>query len=197
VPLGDRMAEREFLGERRHAQEEEYFRNQDAQLVAKMRQRIAWAAERQQMAESTGIADQEILQDLQERGYTLETVTLLHLLPFVEVAWADRSVSPSERDLILEAARLRGITPDSPAYQKLTEWLTDRPSDELFDHSLRAVRAMLEALPPEQRATSRDDLVAYSTSIASASGGILGLGNRVSTEERAMLGRIAAELDRV
>lgn len=55
---------------------------------------------------------------------------------------------------------------------------------------------MLEALPPEQRAASRDDLVAYSTSIASVSGGILGLGNKVSPEERAMLERIAAELER-
>ncbi len=190
------MAERDFLGERRSQQEEEYFRKQDAELVAKMRQRAAAAAERQQMAESTGIADQEILQDLQALGYTVETVTLMHLLPFVEVAWADRSVSPRERELILEAARLRGITPGSPAYQKLMDWLTARPSDELFDHSLRAVRAMLEALPPEQRATSRNDLVAYSTSIASVSGGILGRGNKVSPEERAMLERIAAELDR-
>lgn len=93
------MAEREFLGERRSAREEEYFRNQDAELVAKMRQRAAAAAERQQMADRTGIADQEILQDLQALGYTLETVTLIHLLPFVEVAWAEpgRSLGGSER----------------------------------------------------------------------------------------------------
>jgi hypothetical protein len=55
---------------------------------------------------------------------------------------------------------------------------------------------MLEALPPEERAAGRDGLLAYSASIASVSGRILGLGRNVSREERAMLERIAAELGR-
>src|ERR687885_2444648 len=103
------MAEKEFLGDRRRKEEEEYFRKQEQLLIDKLRQRAREDASRRDMAERTGVADQEILRDLEALGYTPETVLLLHLVPLVKVAWAEGGVSERERALILEAARARGI----------------------------------------------------------------------------------------
>jgi hypothetical protein len=141
------------------------------------------------------VADAEILQDLLGLGYTPETVMLLHLVPLVQTAWAEGGVSDRERALIVEAARARGVEPGSPADQKLAEWLTSRPSERFFERTLRAIRAFLEARPAEEREASRRELLSYSTAIASASGGVLGIG-AVSAEERAVLARISSELER-
>ena len=43
---------------------------------------------------------------------------------------------------ITTAARMRGIRAGSPAYDKLNELLDERPSEEFFEKTLRAVKAM-------------------------------------------------------
>lgn len=189
------MAERDALGDRRRTQEEEYFRKQEKELIEKMRRRAGEEDNRRRMGEQMGVADEEILHDLQALGYTAETVMLLHLLPLVQMAWAEGSVSDRERDLITEAARSRGIEASSPADRQLTSWLTNRPSDDFFERTLRTIGALLQARPVEEREASQRDLLSYCAAIASASGGILGFG-RVSDEERQVLARISQELER-
>jgi tellurite resistance protein len=189
------MADKEFLGDRRRKEEEEYFRKREEQLIDKLRQRRSEEATRGRMAERTGMADEEILRDLEALGYTPDTVVLLHLVPLVEIAWADGGVSDRERALILEAARTRGIQAGSAADQQLTIWLATRPSADFFEKTLRAIGAILEARPSEEREADRRDLLSYSMAIASASGGILGLG-KVSQEEQQVLARVTQELER-
>ena len=189
------MADKELFGDRRKAQEDEYFRRQDKALIEKLQQRGRDEATRRRMAEQSGVADQEILRDLQALGYTPETLMLLHVVPLVQMAWAEGSVSDSERDLIVQAARTRGVDKDSAADRQLAAWLADRPSDELFAKTLRAIGAILESRPPEERDATQKDLVARVTAIASASGGILGFG-KVSPQEQQVLARITQEMER-
>src|SRR5215216_1178357 len=132
------MADRDAFGERRRTQEEEYFRKREQELIDKMRQRAEADAGRQRLSERSGIADAEILQDLEALGYTPDTVLLLHLVPLVEMAWAEGGVSDRERSLILEAARARGVEDDSAAARQLAQWLAVRPSDRFFETTLRA-----------------------------------------------------------
>jgi hypothetical protein len=189
------MSDKEFFGDRRRAQEEEYFRKREQELIEKLRRRGEEAATRKAMAERTGVADEEILQDLQALGYTPETVMLLHVVPLVQVAWAEGNVSDREREMIVQAARSRGIAAGSEADRQLASWLTARPSDDFFDKTLRAIGAMLEGRPAAERDASQRDLLSYCSAIASASGGILGFG-KVSDEERQLLARISQELER-
>ena len=118
---------------------------------------------------------------------------LLPLVPLVQVAWVEGGVSPQERAMIVDLARKRGVTEGSEADRLLSDWLAERPDQAVFERASRLIRAMLEAGSQETRDLSPDDLVKYCESIASASGGLLGIG-RVSSEERALLGRIAAQL---
>lgn len=188
------MAEKDIFAEREHWLEEEYFRRHNQELIEKMHQHAALEADRQQLAEITGLKDDEALSGLQELGFTAETVGLLHLVPLVEVAWAEGGVADRERALIFKIARARGIAPGSPADQMLTEWLNVRPTERFFAATLHATRLLLEALPPEQREASRDSLIAYCNQIASVmAGGILGRG-QISEEEQQLIAHIAAEL---
>jgi tellurite resistance protein len=147
------------------------------------------------MAERTGVADQEILRDLEALGYKSDTVMLLHLVPLLQVAWAEGRVSDRERALIIEAARAHGVEPGSAADQQLGTWLATRPSAEFFDKTLRVIGAILQARPAEERQAAGRTLLDYSTAIATAEGGILGFG-RVSQDEQRVLARIAEELER-
>jgi hypothetical protein len=189
------VADNELFGDRRRMNEEEYFRRQEQELIEKLKQRGQDQAARRQLAERTGVVDEEILRDLQALGYTPETVMLLHLVPLLQMAWAEGSVSDRERNLIIEAARARGIEAGSPADRQLTAWLASRPSEELFEKTLRAIRAILSASPEAERQADQRDLLARLTAIASASGGILGFG-KVSPEEQQLLARVAAEIER-
>ncbi len=187
--------DKDAFAERGHRLEEEYFRRKEKEVIEKMRRHAEAEAQRQRLGEQVGVADDEVLQDLQELGYTPETIMLLHLVPLIQTAWAEGGVSDKERDLIVKAARSRGVTPGSAADHQLSQWLGARPSEELFEKTLRAIRAILQAQPTEERTAGERDLLSLATAIASASGGIVGFG-AVSAEERRILQQITEELDR-
>ena len=188
------MADKEFLGDRRRTQEEEYFQRREQELIAKLQQRAREDATRGRLAERAGVADQEILRDLDMLGFTPETVMLLHLVPLLQVAWAEGSVSDGEQALMVEAARARGIEAGSAADSQLATWLATRPSLDFFEGTLRAIVAILQARPPEQREASRRELLSSCTAIASASGGVLGVG-KLSPQERNVLAHISQVLE--
>jgi hypothetical protein len=186
------------LNEPQNLGEEDRFSRQEQEFIERMRRRLALEIECRELAETLGVNDLEILRTLREMGYTRATVRLLYLVPLVQVAWAEGGVSRGERELILEAARLRGIEPGGPAYEQLSEWLRECPPEEFFARTLRLIGVILQALPPEEREAGRRDLVSYCTQVAEVSGGLLGLtglGSRVCREERELLRRIAAELE--
>lgn len=119
---------------------------------------------------------------------------LFHLVPLLQVAWAEGGVSDQERALIVEAARACGIEAASPADAQLASWLV-RPLADFFDKSLGVIRAILQARPLEEREDRQRDLLSYCTAVALASGGILGFG-AVSAEEQRVLAHISHELER-
>ena len=187
------MTDRDAFAERGRSLEEEYFHRKEREIIEKMRVRAAADEQRRRLGQETGVGDDDVLRDLQELGYTPETVMLLHLVPLIQTAWAEGGVTQKERDLIVKAARSRGITAGSPADQQLDLWLAQRPSDELFETTLRAIRTILQAQPDDARAASEKDLLTLASAIATASGGIVGF-HAVSDEERQILAHISEEL---
>jgi hypothetical protein len=185
------MAEKEFLGDRRRSQEEEFFHKREQELIAKLRKQRADSDARERMIQRTGIADERTLQELESLGFTPETIVLLDLVPLVKVAWAEGSVSDRERQRLSEIARGRNIEEDSLADEQLAMWLRVRPTDDFLNRSLHVIGAMLKARP--ERETTEQMLLEWSRSIASASGGVLGFG-RVSPEEESALAEIRAQL---
>jgi hypothetical protein len=175
------------------SREEEYFRRKDRELVEKLRQAGEASAARRALEASSGIHDPEMLQELEALGFTPDTVSLLPMVPIVQVAWAEAGVSDDERALIVQFARERGVADGSVADQQLQLWLTERPSEDVFSRATRLIRAMLDHPEGQAQPLTIEDLVHRCEEIAAASGGILGF-HRISGEERALLGRIQSAL---
>src|SRR5262249_47638727 len=119
------MAERDLWDERRRSHEAGNIQRRESEAIEKMRgrahrprARTRELAEQYHLGHATGISDDEILKELHDLGYTQETVILAHLVPLLQVAWIDGSVSGPERAGILEAARLRGVEENTPAYRQ-------------------------------------------------------------------------------
>jgi len=96
------MSDEDGINSDIRSREEEYFRRKDRELVEKMRQAAESDASRQAMEQTTGIHDPVLLQELEALGFTPDTVSLLPLVPIVQVAWAEGGVSENERKLIVE-----------------------------------------------------------------------------------------------
>jgi tellurite resistance protein len=187
------MAEKDGITQDVRAREEEYFRKKDRELIERMKQAAAAEQARKELATRTGIQDPALIGELEELGFTPETIVLLPLVPIVQVAWAEGGVSDAERKLLLQLARNRGVTADSDADRQLKDWMDNRPGADVFARATRLIRAMLDSPEASHAGMSADELIRYTETIASASGGILGIG-KVSAEERATLAQIAAAL---
>lgn len=185
------MAKDDQFGKR--DQEEDYFRKQDRELIERMRKAAAEKDAQGTLEAQTGIHDPELLRDIAALGFTADTVSLLPLVPILQVAWAEGGVSPEERKLILDVARHRGIAAGSAADKQLAEWLTTRPSADVFARADRLVAAMLTAHAGPAHDLTAEDLMKYCESIAQASGGILGLG-KVSHAERVAIEEVQKAL---
>lgn len=180
---------------RRRAHEDEYFRKRDQELFERARLRTEEEAAFQRLAGVAGVDDEDILRNLQRLGFTVETVTLLYIVPLIEVAWADGTVSERERDAIIAAARGRGVVPGSQADRQVAQWLASPPSAVLADGTLHLLGSVLQKRPPDVRAWVTRDLLASCIAVASASGGILGF-RSISEKEQRAVDRIRYQLER-
>ena len=184
------MADKDIIQERGRSLEDDYFRKKDRELVEKIQRAAAAEQARAEIGKATGLSDPALADELLALGFTADTVSLLPLVPIVQMAWAEGGVSAAERDLIVQFARRRGIADGSAADAQLSAWMSARPSDEVFARAGRLIRAMLDS---GGAGLNADDLVSYCESIASASGGVFGIG-KISADERKLLSSIAADL---
>ena len=140
----------DMLRDRERGEEQAYFRQQDAKLIAKLRQKAQLSEIAHALADKLHADEPALLERIQKLGVTLDTGSAFILAPLVEVAWVDGDVSDAERDTILHIAKQRGVSPGSADYRQLLDWLAHRPSDEVFRTALEAIRIGLSVLPPDE-----------------------------------------------
>lgn len=187
------MSDKDGITHDVRSREDEYFRRKDRELVERMRREAVLNQERQELEARSGIHDPALLQELQALGFAPETVSLLPLIPVVQVAWAEGGISDAERRLILQFARERGIQEGSAADAQLADWLNTQPSEDVFARAMRLIRAMLDEPATDSGDLRADDLIHRCEEIAAASGGIAGF-RKISPGERSLLGQIEQAL---
>lgn len=177
------------LDERRKALEEAFFRKQDEALRTRIRTEREHASARDALAAHSPRADEALLDRLVELGIRVESLAALMLVPLVEVAWADGTMDPREREAVLNAAAASGVELDSPSHALLESWTTDRPPAALYESWKAYVASLCRELSADHRWHLEEQLLGRARSVARAAGGFLGLA-KVSKPEEEVLARL-------
>lgn len=137
----------------------------------------------------------QVMKKARALGYAPARLPLLLLTPFVQVAWAEGFVQPSEQKAILRFAVNLKLSGHS-AYEKLLQWFDERPSEEFFTRSIEDLRELLESVPPKQAARLRRMLQFGCVEVAHAAGdiGLLRGRSNIRREEREQLLHIGERL---
>jgi hypothetical protein len=187
----------DIFRDRERGEEDAYFRQQDARLIAKLRQKAQFSEIAHALAEKLHADEPALLERIQKLGVTLDTGSAFILAPLVEVAWIDGDVSHAERNTILHIAKQRGVAPGSADYHQLLDWLAHRPSDEVFRTALEAIRIGLSVLPPEESEQRIATMIKACADVAQAADWIDQLFqlDRVSYSESAVIAAIRGHLE--
>lgn len=181
---------RDSLAERGKGLEDAFFANQDAILKQRLAERDSVASHRAAMAEVSGITDPAALDHLTALGLSAATLAAITLVPLVAVAWADGSIEPQEREVLLAGARQAGLDEAHPGYALFESWLVTKPKPDL----VATWKTYVAALPGEARSTLRFQIVERAKAVAEAAGGFLGVGRKVSGAEQAVLDEVMRAL---
>jgi hypothetical protein len=177
----------DFLGDRKKALEENFFAKHNEELLQKLREKTAAQAKKETLSAASGITEDAVLEELISLNISSETLAALSLVPLVEVAWADGSIDMKERNAILRAAEASGLTKENLSYQLIEGWLRERPARKLISAWKAYVSALSKSLSSEAKITLKQDILGRARSVAEAAGGFLGLGNKISESEKAVL----------
>jgi hypothetical protein len=183
------------LSKRSRTAEDEFFARRDRELLENERRKAADAAELHRLGEALGVSDEELLAKLREAGFAPSEVALVPLLPALEVAWSDGAVGQAEGELLKEQLRRYsdGQQPSAEAIAKLNAFLVTRPPDHLFEQGRRAAQIAMSRAGDDKGRTLATRILTEARDVATASGGLLGMG-KVSTPERRALEALAAAL---
>lgn len=172
-------------------EEEKYIKRAESDQISRIRRKRQLEA--LQKEERDGIASvlhssDDVAAAALELGFDKETARILHLVPVIQVAWADGIIQDDERRSVLEMAKERGITETSAAYDFLELLLEKRPSDLFFERTNQVIAHLLER---DASGLETAEVLDRAREVAEASGGFFGLGNKISDEEKALIDDLA------
>ncbi|MEM1348114.1 MAG: hypothetical protein AAGI01_06145 [Myxococcota bacterium] len=176
-------------------EEESYFKQRELERHEALRRERELKALRQEEREGivqTLSTTEDIANEALELGFDAQTARVLPLVPMIEVAWADGTVSTDEESTVLDLAIRRGIERGTASYEFLQRLMTERPSSLFFERVNRVIMAMV-ASDPESWMT--ETLPELAIKVAEASGGFFGLGDKVAAEERELIEKLAEQLN--
>ncbi len=145
-----------------------------------------------QVVAALNLPDPKLAERMLMLGFDAETASVLYLLPLIQVAWANGSVSRAERAQIMRILRLREIPEGSRAWQMCETLLDSRPTDAFLHHSRQLLQAVLKSKGRAVETQVERELIVLCLDVAEVSSGIFGFGGRVSRAEEDAIREIAA-----
>ncbi len=146
-----------------------------------------------QVIETLKLPSRDLAERLVRLGFDSETACVLHILPLIQVAWANGEISRRERSRILHVLKLREVPEGSRAWLLCESLLSTRPTDAFLHACREALRDILHSGKTGQGQDERL-LIDLCVDIAEVSGGLFGLHRTVSAAERTVIADIAATL---
>ena len=145
-----------------------------------------------QILAALNLPDRKLAERMLLLGFDAETASVLYLLPVIQVAWANGSVSRAERAQILRILRLREIAEGSRAWQMCESLLASRPTEAFLQSSRELLQAVLKSKGRAAEIQFERELIVLCLDVAEVSGGIFGFGSRVSGAEEEAIRAITA-----
>jgi tellurite resistance protein len=183
-----------FLGERGNSLEESFFAKESEALRRWLRKAEETKTKKDSLSAASGITDDVVLEKLVALNIGSETLAALSLIPLVAVAWADGSIDHKERSIVLSRAEELGLGKQDVSYQLLEGWLAEQPAPALLASWKDYVGALSVTLSREAKEALKFRLLGRAGAIAEAAGGYLGIGQKVSSAEKAVLKELASTL---
>ena len=173
------------------ALENQFFMQMDQKLLARLRTDLERASKREVLANVSTIRNIEVLDKLLDLGITAETFAALTYVPLAAVAWADGSIDAAELAAVLQAAEAHGTKKDSLGYALLQKWLEHSPGPELFRTWQDYIFELRKTVDPQWVTKLKEEILGLAEQVASSSGGILGLVQKVSPAEKRKLDELS------
>jgi len=171
-------------------EEERYFKELEMERRAQLRKKLDKAAaklqDKRKIADTVDTDDLDIVRRIRALGFDGDSARVFDLLPLVHVAWADGSIQRGERAAIFRVLESRNIGPGGSAFTLFESLLEERPSDAYMEESLALLRALVR-----DRGERGRNIVDLCVTVAEASGGFLGFGDKIASEERELIQAIA------
>ena len=184
------------LRDRGKALENEFFRKESEEQRRKLREKETRAEHREALKQVAVVTDDATIDRILDLGITAVTWAAVSLVPLVEVAWANGQVAEPERRSVLAAAEANGLTPGSPSHEILDGWLAHRPDGRLMEAGSAYIAMLGAELSPGENHALRDELMGRARHVAEAAGGFLGMGSKISSEERVVLEALEKAFER-
>ena len=175
------------LQDRQQALEDAFYRKDTESYRVQLELRREEEDALEDLATASGISDEAVLRRLAGLGIRADTLAALTLIPLIEVAWADGKMDAKEREAVLSGAESTGIERESPSHGLLEIWIEDQPAPDLVDAWREFISTLCREFSNEQRTRLERNILSRAREVAEAAGGFLGLGPKVSKEERAVL----------
>lgn len=171
-----------------------YLQNRDVGLLEKMRSRAKLKVAPEKSNAGLEVDDEELLHELKKIGFNRETVKLLYLVPLIQIAWSEGTVTSPELRKILEIAR-SNETLTKKEFNHLLNWINNKPSEEFFATSLNVISLILESLSEEEKVESTKNLLSYCTAVARASDGFFARQDKMAEIKATQIKEIIAALE--
>lgn len=183
------------LSDRRKALEDSFFQDQESKKISRLREELSAKKNKEEIGAASGIDDEKLLEALVKLDVGASDLSALALIPLVQVAWADGTMKDSERDAILQAASSQGVSKGGHGHQLLEAWLGTPPKSALYEAWAGYVDALVADMDEAQVEALKESILGLAHDVASAAGGLLGLGS-VSKSEKDVLTAISEAFDK-
>lgn len=172
-----------------------HFIKQELKDLEQYRRRCIDQEERARIRRAAQIHSRILEDRLYREGFRGETVMALEWFPVAKAAWASGSVTYQEKQEVQLVLGELGLRDSREASELLDDWLKKEPSDALWGLWEQFTLARSRSIEASEFQDRAQRIHQACFRVASASGGILGMG-RISAAEQRVLNRVKGVMEK-
>jgi hypothetical protein len=176
--------------------EDAFFAKEDNRLIEQLAIMEKMKENKESLRKVSGITREDVLEKLVAMNVRPETLVCLGMVPLIEIAWADGEIDEKEQAAMLKALVAAGFEKGSINYTVIESWIKHQPPKQLLTAWVHYARGLCGNLTAEETQRFRNKIFDRAVQIAVASGGFLGLGNKISDAEQKVIDMLMSAFEK-